>query len=72
MENNGEIRSEPVTAIIVRYVKPDCMQDFEAWARGMNQIARKFEGFLGANVIRPRDAAHPSMSSWFDLLNMIT
>ena len=59
MENPFEPVAEPVTAVIVRRVKPARMLDFEAWTRGMIPIARQFEGFLGTNVIRPPDSAHP-------------
>ena len=59
MENNGESHPEFVTALIVRTIKPECWPDFEEWVKGMHQVAMKFEGFQGSNVIRPRDHAHP-------------
>jgi uncharacterized protein len=59
MEINSESISEPVTALIVRYVKKDRIEEFEAWIRGMTLVASKFEGFLGSNVIRPRDKENP-------------
>lgn len=59
MENNSKPQSEPVTALIARVVRPEYLQEFEQWITGMNQIARNFEGFLGVNVIRPHDTAHP-------------
>jgi len=59
MANITELPAEPVTALIVRQVKPDRFDDFEAWANGMTPIVSKFTGFLGTNVIRPRDKTHP-------------
>ena len=50
---------EPVTAVFVRDVKPDRMSDFEEWAEGIIQAVRRFDGYLGADVIRPGDHSHP-------------
>jgi antibiotic biosynthesis monooxygenase (ABM) superfamily enzyme len=57
MDHDAEIFSEPVTALIVRQVKPDRLADFERWANGMTAIVSKFPGYLGTNVIRPTDKA---------------
>jgi uncharacterized protein len=51
--------SDPITLVISEVVKPDRIQDYEAWTKGINQAAAKFEGFLGVEVIRPRDLTHP-------------
>jgi antibiotic biosynthesis monooxygenase (ABM) superfamily enzyme len=59
MDNDVELRSEPVTALIVRQVKPDRFVEFETWANGMTPIVSKFQGYLGTDVIRPRDKMHP-------------
>lgn len=59
MDSLNEISNEPVTALIVRTVKPGCIDEFEEWVQGMNQVPKKFAGFLGVSVIRPRDPAHP-------------
>lgn len=48
---------QPVTYIIRRRVKTDCLAEFECWLTGINQVALKFDGHLGVNVIRPADAA---------------
>jgi hypothetical protein len=71
MENAFAPVSDPVTAVIVRRVKPDRTLDFEAWASGMIPVARQFDGFLGTNVIRPRDSAHPEyvMVARFDTVD---
>ncbi len=50
---------KPVTAVFVRDVKPDRMSDFEEWAEGIIQAVRQFDGYLGADVIRPGDHSHP-------------
>lgn len=59
MEYEGKSSSEPVTVIFVRNVKPNRMNDFEEWAKGINQAVKGFEGYLGADVIRPGDHLHP-------------
>jgi len=59
MDNGTESRSEPVTALIVRQVKPDRFDEFETWVDGMTPIASKFQGYLGTSVFRPRDNQHP-------------
>lgn len=58
MNPEPELRSEPVTALIVRQVKPDRFADFETWVNGMTPIAAKFRGYLGTDIIRPRDKQH--------------
>jgi len=50
---------EPVTTIFTRIVKTDRIQDFEAWLRGINEVVRQFDGYLGMDVIRPGDHDHP-------------
>lgn len=40
-------------------VKTDRIEDFEAWLRGINEVVRQFEGYLGMDVIRPGDHDHP-------------
>ena len=51
--------SDPITAVFVRDVKPDRMGEFEEWAEGIIQAVRRFDGYLGADVIRPGDHTHP-------------
>jgi antibiotic biosynthesis monooxygenase (ABM) superfamily enzyme len=59
MKNEGKSSSEPVTVLLVRNVRPERVNDFEAWVKGVNQVVRGFEGYLGTDLIRPRDASHP-------------
>ena len=49
----------PVTTIIARMVKSDRLREFEVWLTGINDIVRKFDGYLGMDVIRPSDQNHP-------------
>ena len=56
---NSDRPSDPITLVISEVVEPGCIQAYEAWSRGFNQAAQQFEGFLGVNVIRPRDHAYP-------------
>ena len=50
---------DPITLVISEFVEPSRIQEYEAWTKGINQAARQFEGFLGVEVIRPRDHAYP-------------
>ena len=58
MENNGNAPLEPVTAMIVRNVRPGKGDEFEAWVEVMRPVVMKFPGFLGTDVIRPRGPAN--------------
>src|SRR5262245_17510441 len=49
----------PVTVVIRHRVKPGKEAEFEEWVRGITRAAGAFEGYLGYNVVRPADAAHP-------------
>jgi len=49
----------PVTLVISEMVKPDQIRDYEAWVAGINQAVQQAEGFLGVDVIRPREHGYP-------------
>ena len=59
MENEGKSSLEPVTVLLVRNIRPERWNDFEEWLKDMNQVVRGFEGYLGTDLIRPRDPSHP-------------
>ncbi len=46
--------NEPVTAVIVRTVKPGKEAAFEAWTKEIADAHVQFGGYQGATVIRPR------------------
>ncbi len=48
-------QSDLITLVISEIVKPGRIQEYEIWAKGINQAAKQFEGFVGVDVIRPRD-----------------
>ena len=52
-------KPEPVTTIFARIVKSDRIQDFEAWLKGINEVVRQFDGYLGMDVIRPSNHDRP-------------
>ena len=52
-------QSDPITLVISEVVEPNLIKEYEAWAKGINQSAQQFEGFIGVDVIRPRDHQHP-------------
>ena len=52
-------KSEPVTTIFARIVKTYRIQDFEGWLKGINEVVRQFDGYLGMDVIRPGDYDRP-------------
>lgn len=47
----------PVTVIVTRRVKPGTEAWFEEWIQGIIDDATRFPGYLGADVIRPPNAA---------------
>lgn len=49
---------EPVTLVISKVVKADKNNAYEAWAKGINKVIKRFDGFIGVDVIRPRDPTH--------------
>ncbi len=59
MEYKGKSSSEPVTVVFVRNVKPNRINDFEKWVKGINQAVKGIEGYMGVDVIRPGDHSHP-------------
>jgi uncharacterized protein len=52
-------QSSSVTLVISEVVEPSKVSAYEAWTKGINHDARQFEGFLGVEVIRPREHNHP-------------
>lgn len=57
--DSSDRQSDLITLVISEVVEPNHIQAYEAWSKGFNQAAKQFEGFLGVNVIRPRDHAYP-------------
>lgn len=58
MQNPSPL-SDPITLVISEVVDPNKIPQYEAWTKGVNQAAQQFAGFLGVDVIRPRDHAYP-------------
>ncbi|MBD1913269.1 MULTISPECIES: antibiotic biosynthesis monooxygenase [unclassified Leptolyngbya] len=52
-------RTDAITLVISEVVEPDRLQEYEVWAKGINQAVQQAEGFLGVDVIRPRDHDYP-------------
>jgi hypothetical protein len=53
--NRVEPEAQPITLVISEVVEPAQVQAYEAWTKGINQAASQFEGYLGVDIIRPRD-----------------
>ena len=51
--------SDPITLVISEVVEPNLIEEYETWTKGINQSAQQFEGFLGVEIIRPRDHQYP-------------
>jgi antibiotic biosynthesis monooxygenase (ABM) superfamily enzyme len=49
----------PVTIIVTRKAKKGKISEFEEWMDGITHEAMKFEGHMGANIIRPADPSNP-------------
>jgi len=56
---NSMRADEPVALMISDIVQPDRIPEYEAWSREINQEVKKFDGFLGVDIFRPRDAKRP-------------
>lgn len=59
MQSSSHQQSDPVTLVISEVIESNRIEEYEAWTKGINQDARRFEGFLGVEVIRPRDHVYP-------------
>ena len=59
MDTEQIVGSEPVTIVFARNVKSDRVEEYEAWVKSINLAVRQFDGYLGMDVIRPGDHAHP-------------
>lgn len=51
-------QSDPITLVISELVRPDRISEYEIWVKGINHAAQQFAGFIGVEVIRPRDHNH--------------
>jgi antibiotic biosynthesis monooxygenase (ABM) superfamily enzyme len=51
--------SDPITLVISEVVESNLINEYEAWTKGINQAAQQFDGFIGVDVIRPRDHQYP-------------
>jgi uncharacterized protein len=58
MQKLGQ-HSDPITLVISEVVKPYLIEEYETWTKGINQSAQQFEGFMGVEIIRPRDHQYP-------------
>jgi uncharacterized protein len=58
MQKLGQ-HSDPITLVISEVVEPYLIEEYETWTKGINQSAQQFEGFMGVEIIRPRDHQYP-------------
>ncbi|PZV19604.1 MAG: antibiotic biosynthesis monooxygenase [Pseudanabaena sp.] len=58
MQKIGQ-HSDPITLVISEVVEPNLIEEYEAWTKGINHAAQQFDGFIGVEVIRPRDHQNP-------------
>src|SRR5688572_7223268 len=56
-DKHGE--NDPVTGIVTRKAKKEKIRGCEEWMDGIVHEAMKFEGHMGANIIRPADLSNP-------------
>lgn len=48
-------QSDPITLVISEVVRADRILEYETWVKGINNAAQQFDGYVGVEVIRPRD-----------------
>jgi antibiotic biosynthesis monooxygenase (ABM) superfamily enzyme len=53
------VKHDPITLVISEVVEPHLITEYETWTKGINQSAQQFDGFIGVEVIRPRDHQYP-------------
>ena len=58
MQKLGQ-HSDPITLVISEVVEPHLIEEYETWTKRINQSAQQFEGFMGVEIIRPRDHQYP-------------
>jgi uncharacterized protein len=51
--STGPVDREPVTVTVARRVTPGREAEFESWAATLTAEASRFDGFLGAGLLRP-------------------
>jgi hypothetical protein len=56
--------SEPVTVTVARRVAPGREREFEDWYDGIIGCASRFPGFLGAGILRPKEARGGDAGDW--------
>lgn len=49
----------PITLVISEVIDPRRVEEYERWTKGINHDAMQCEGFLGVEIIRPRDHDFP-------------
>ena len=54
-----QLQPGPVTLVISELVEPSQVPAYETWTKGINRDAREVDGFLGVEIIRPRDRSYP-------------
>lgn len=52
-------QDQSVTLVISELVRDGRIEAYEQWARDLHALQKQQPGFLGVNVIRPSDPAHP-------------
>jgi hypothetical protein len=50
---------QSVSIVISEVVQSGRIEEYEEWVNGINTAAKEFDGFIGVDVIRPRDPHFP-------------
>lgn len=54
MSHAPSLSQELVTTVVSHHVRPGREPGYEAWLKGISQVAQTFEGYLGMSVFRPQ------------------
>ena len=57
-KNVDKQKNKVSTNIISEVVKRGYQADFEKWSKGINKVVSEQPGFLGLDILRPRDPSH--------------
>ena len=59
MMESPAITTDPVTVVISEIIQPDRTDEYEQWLVGINAAVKAYSGFIGVDIVRPRNPQHP-------------
>ena len=60
---HSNVLNEPVTMMFTDHVRPAKVADYEEWSAGIHGDAKRFDGFISVDVIRPGEGNGPEYTT---------